>query len=214
VLGLLSPEDVYEAFRRFLAARLRPVDEDAVHVSEVCRCLRASFFSRMYGSRDLTHLTPAKRVVLGLGLSTHLVLEEVLRGIGYVTERQVAADVDAFRLVGTPDAVGRDHVVEIKTVSSVPERPYPHHVLQLNAYLGMLGCGTGYLVYISKKDGLVKVLPHPYRDFLFRDLQSRAAKLYSHLRSGEVPQAEPTPLCNYCEWRWRCVGGGEVGSGY
>ena len=205
----MRSEDIYEAFRKFLVSRLRVVDDDTVHVGEVCGCLRKSWFTRKYGSRDLSHIARSKRVVLGLGLSTHLVLEKVLEELGYSTEKQVVIELNGFKLAGTPDAVGDSHVVEIKTTNRIPDEPFPNHVMQLNAYLGLLGKSTGYIVYICKRDGQVKVFHHSFNEVMFREVLKRAAKLNQHIKEDTVPEAEPSYLCNYCEWRWKCLRGGE-----
>ncbi len=202
---VVSAEVIYEAFRKFLASRLRVVDDDTVHVGEVVGCLRKAFYSRRYGDRDLRHLTPSKRVVLSLGMSAHLVLEEVLREAGYRTEEQVIKEFNGFKLAGTPDAVNGEHVLEIKTVSKIPDEPYPHHVMQLNTYLGMLGYSTGYIIYINRRDGQVSVVPHNFNEVMYREVVRRAEALHKHLKDGTLPEAEPSYLCNYCEWRWRCL---------
>ena len=204
----MRSEEIYEAFRKFLASRLRIVGDDTVHVGEVCGCPRKAYFTRKYGSKDLSHIAPSKRVVLGLGLSTHLVLEKVLEELGYTTEHQVIIELDGFKLAGTPDAVSNSHVVEIKTVNRVPDEPFPNHVMQLNAYLGLLRKSTGYIVYICRRDGQVKVFPHSFSEVMFREVLKRAAKLYRHIREDTVPEAEPSYLCNYCEWKWKCLNSG------
>ncbi len=204
---MVRAEDIYEAFRKFLVSRLRIIDENTIHVGEVCGCLRKSWYTRKYGSKDLSHLAPSKRVVLGLGLSTHLVIEKVLEELGYTTEQQVIIELDGFKIAGTPDAVNDEYVVEIKTTNRIPDEPFPSHVMQINAYLGLLRRSAGYIIYICRKDGQVKVFPIVFNEVMFREVLKRAATLYEYIKSNEPPPAEPSYLCNFCEWKWKCYRG-------
>jgi len=63
--GVITTGMVYETFRRFLARQIRIYDEDSIHVGEACNCLRKSYYTRKHGSKDLSHLAPSKRVILG-----------------------------------------------------------------------------------------------------------------------------------------------------
>ena len=202
---MVTSDMVYEAFRRFLARQLRFYgDGSVIHVGEACGCLRKAYYTRRGGSADLSHIAPSKRVIMGLGLSTHLVFEEILKEMGYESEQEVVREFDGFKLAGTPDAVSDDHVVEIKTCNRLPDEAYPHHAMQLNAYLGLLGKSLGYIVYICKRDGNVRVFQIGYDERMFQDLLSRAARLHRHLREDSPPPPEPSFICNYCEWKWQC----------
>jgi len=203
---MITTDMVYEAFRRFLARQIRIYDEDTIHVGEACSCLRKSYYTRKYGSRDLSHLAPSKRVILGLGMSTHLVFEEVLQELGYRTEQQIIKEYDnlGFKLAGTPDAVGEDHIVEIKTCNKLSDEPLPHHVMQANGYLGLLGFKVGCIVYICKRDGNVRIFQVEYNEQLYNKLVERASTLYRHIKEDTPPPAEPSFLCHYCEWKWNC----------
>jgi len=202
---MVSCDMVYEAFRRFLVKQLRIYDENTVHVGECTNCLRKAYYNRKNGSMDLSHLAPSKRVILGLGLSTHLVFEEILKEMGYRTEQQIIKDFNGFKLAGTPDAINEDHVIEIKTCNRLPDKALPHHVMQLNAYLALTGRKLGFIIYICKRDGNVRIFSIEFDEKMFQDLLSRAAKLHKCLKENKPPEPEPSYLCNYCEWKWECL---------
>jgi len=199
---------IYEAFRKFLTKSLRPLDEETVHVGEVVQCLRKSFYTRRFGSKELTHLEKTKFIILGLGLSTHLVLEEVLKELGCATEfTQIGTIVTKdyqIRIAGTPDAFNDKFVIEIKTVNKIPEKPYKHHLMQLNAYLWLTHRRIGYIVYIEKKTGRVKVFEHTFNDELHDEFIRRAIKYYEAIKYNITPEREESFLCNYCEWKFMC----------
>ena len=203
---MLSEKEVYAAFRNLLLKHLRIVGKDTVHVGEVVQCLRKSWFNRKYGDvRNLNHLSDSKCVILGLGLASHFVLEEALRELGYVTEKPVTVEFpNGLKLIGTPDAYNDKVVLEVKTVNKIPDYPYEHHILQLNAYLNILNYDSGLIVYICKKDGRVKIYEIRRDMRKYVQILERAKKLYYHISKDIPPEPEPSHLCNYCEWKLYC----------
>ena len=210
-MSAVTSEVFYEAFRRFLVKQLRFYDDPAVvHVGEVSGCLRRAWYNRVFGDRELRHLAKTKYVVLGLGLSTHMVLEEVLREVGYAVERPLSADLGGVTLVGTPDAVNGEHVIEIKTVSKTPQQPYPQHLLQANAYMALTGAPQAYIVYINKRSGDITLHRATFSERLWRLLKERAATLAKALATGTPPPPERGPWCSFCDWQLKCSLGWEL----
>jgi len=203
---MLSEKEVYAAFRNLLLKHLRIVGKDTVHVGEVVQCLRKSWFNRKYGDvRNLNHLSDSKCVILGLGLASHFVLEEALRELGYVVEKPVTVEFpNGLKLIGTPDGFNSQVVLEIKTVNSIPSKPYPHHVLQLNTYLNMLNMDLGLIIYICKRNGRIKIFEVRRDTRKYLEVLERAKRLYYHISKDIPPDPEPSHLCNYCEWRLHC----------
>jgi len=198
----------YNIFRKLLIENLRPYEE-AIHVSEVTHCLRKSYYSRKYGDmKTLSHLSDTKCVILGLGVATHLTILRELQNYGFVIEPEVRYLIESgdekFYLVGRPDAVGEDTVIELKTVSRIPDAPYEHHVLQLQAYLNMLNYSVGYLVYISKTDGRIQIFDMNRSESIFKIIKERAVRLWNAIKKQELPEAERDYLCRYCEFWSKC----------
>ena len=206
----ITSEDIYEAFRRYLVKQLRFYDSDTLHVGEVSQCLRKSWYTRRYGDKQLKHIGKTKRVILGLGLSTHYVLEEVLREMGYSTEKQLFKQIvykgEMLKIAGTPDASSKNHVIELKTCKKIPQQPYDSHVMQLNTYLWMTNCDVGYLVYICKVTGEVKVFDITFSYNRLHEFLERALTLKHHLKSKQPPPPERTGMCTFCEWKMLCYG--------
>jgi len=199
-------KSVVEAFREILRRELRPYDDNSViHVGEVCTCLRKAYYNRVYGSKDLSHLDENKVVILGLGLSTHLALEEVLREKGYRAEEQILYKTNEVTLAGTPDLIFNHIVLDIKTVNKIPPKPYDHHVKQVNAYIRMANALMGFIVYICKRDGRIEICPVEYDEEMFKEILERAKVLKECLEKRIPPPKEVGFMCNYCEWEEKCV---------
>ena len=177
------------------------VDPTVIHVSEVVGCLRKAFYSR---TRPLT-VTPANALKI-LGGNIHESLQEVLRRYGYETEFRVAVSAGGVKLVGHCDAYHpeKQHVLEFKTVGKLPERPYPEHVRQAQAYLTLTNSKKAYIIYIGRSDGKVKVFEVKPDKQVLRELIQRARELSHSLITREPPPPEPTHLCNYCEYKLTC----------
>jgi len=207
-LDRLNESVIYEGFRKFLVKHLRVYNDDTIHVGEICNCLRKAYFNRKFGDLSLNHYNKTKYTILGLGLSTHVVLEEIFKELGFKVETPVKGEITIknyrIKIVGTPDAFSDKFVVEIKTIKKLPEKPLHHHVMQLNAYLWMLQYSLGYIVYISKSDGYVKVFEQGFSENVHYDFIKRAVRFYEAIKFDKVPEKEKTPLCNYCEWKWCC----------
>ena len=203
---MLSERQVYAAFRSLLLKHLRISDRNSIHVSEVVGCLRKAWLNRKYGDvRNLNHLSDMKCVILGLGLASHFVLEQALRELGYVVEKPVTLEFpNGLKLIGTPDAFNDKAVLEVKTVNKIPDYPYEHHILQLNAYLNILNYDSGLIIYICKKDGKVKIYEIRRDMRKYVQILQRAKKLHYHISKDIPPDPEPSYLCNYCEWRLYC----------
>ena len=193
---------VKRAFRRAheeLAADRSGLGSDVVHVTELTYCLLKSFLERRLG----VNYSDDKLVVLGLGHAAHYIVEEFMGGDA-VREFHVEYDFGSFKLTGKPDLVLDDVVVELKTASRIPEQPFPHHVLQLQAYLHLLDRRYGFIVYIDKRRGRVKAYRVERDPGAWEEIVGRARRLHLALVRGEPPEPEPGPLCRYCEFRSMC----------
>ena len=186
------------------AVRLRSrvvTDPTVIHVSEVVGCLRKAFFNRV---RPPT-VTPANAVMI-LGGNIHESLQAVLRRYGYETEFRVALDAKDVKLVGHADAYHpeKQHVLEFKTTSKIPDSPYPEHVRQAQAYVTLTNSKKAYIIYISRTNGKVKVFEIKPDKQVLRKLIQRARELSHSLITMDPPPPEPTHLCNYCEHALTC----------
>lgn len=90
-----------------------------------------------------------------LGSLIHRGLEDILEAEGYKREvpvqKEINIDGSKYTIKGRIDALNEEEqiVVEIKSARSSQGTPHPHHILQLQIYLEMLGYKKGILVYIT-----------------------------------------------------------------
>jgi len=174
--------------------------DNILHVSELTYCARKAFYQR----RNPRPLSREKTVILSFGNAGHYFVEEYLEYPGLLKELVGYIEVDEFEIHGQADLVLDDSIAEIKTVSRIPEEPFHHHLLQLNAYLKIFERSKGFLIYIDKRRGIIEVFEHTFDNNLWRELIERARRLYKALKENKEPEPEFSPLCRFCEFKDLC----------
>ena len=204
-----SNKDIYNCFRQLLRKHFREYKPDEIHVHEIVQCMRKSWYERKYYSERLQHLSDTKCVILGLGIAVHESLEKIFSNV-FKTQgekafkRRVYINGIAVDIVGTIDLYRDDMIMDIKTVNKIPDEPYLHHYLQMQAYMWLTDMDTAYIIYICKRDGKVKVLPVKRDERVISQLLERAHYYYTCISSGIKPRPEKSYLCRYCEYAFEC----------
>ena len=186
------------------AESLKTLPRDEIGVTEVTSpCLRKSYYLRTRTSPP----SPAE-FLKALGNEVHLKLAEVLRSEGCEVEVSVGLQLDGFKLRGRVDALcpERDSevVIEFKTTNELPEEPYQTHVLQVQAYLLMLKLERGYLVYLARSSGRVRVFRVGRDGRALKQLVERAEQYHKALVEQRPPPPERGPWCSGCPYTLSC----------
>lgn len=208
---------VYAGFRRAWEEEKwgGRADPSSIFVADVAQCLLKSWYQRV-----LDYSPPDEKVaLLVMGDDVHYLVREILEvGEGELRlEKELANGV---RLRGRVDRILGDCVLEFKTVSRIPERPYDGHVRQIQLYMWLADKKEGFLVYVSRADGRVRAFKVRREDETIVEMAERARRLSESLRRGVPPEPEPSKLCKYCEYNALCpafksgshASGGQVAS--
>ena len=192
---------VYGAFRRAYeedrgGARPQP---NTIYVTEVSCCIRKSWYIRALNEP----LSPETVVIMVLGDAVHYIMRDML-SLGE-SEKRFEKQVGDFKIAGRVDKILGNIVVEFKTTSQIPQKPYEHHIDQLQLYLWLSDLNIGYLVYVDKRRGKVKAFKVTRNDERIKRLLLKAKKLYSSLKTGMPPEPDPKPWeCEYCQFKELC----------
>ena len=193
----VTEKDIYEMFAEVYYKRIYiPLNNETIHVTEATQCLLKSFFQR----KTPRALLEPKIVVLSMGDLIHKALAEPLSRRGYKMEVEGEYNIGNVKLVGHADALKRNHVIEIKTSSRIPHEALEHHYLQCNAYNHIFDMDTGYIVYIHKPSGTIRIFDVPRDTERWKYVCLRAYRLAHCLINGVTPNPEPSWLCSYCEY--------------
>jgi hypothetical protein len=103
------------------------------------------------------------------------------------------------------------HVVEVKSVSGIPDMAYPQWEEQLNFQLGMVqnqypvGKITGSVLAVDLNAGEVHQFNgYEHDDVVFNYLYNKGLHLLDVMNDAEIAQPSPSLLCGYCQYRKDC----------
>lgn len=169
-----------------------------IYVTELTQCLRKSWYARAMG------IPPAdeKIVVLLLGDDVHyLINSQFPLGEG---EKSFEKEYNGVRVRGRVDRIVGSTILEFKTISRLPQEPLPHHVEQMQLYFWLSDSSKGFLVYVAKTNGGIRVFEVERDEETIKMLLEKAVMLSDSLKKGEPPDPEKSWLCDYCEFRAQC----------
>lgn len=174
-------------------------------VSEIATCLRASYYSIIYGK----HAT--EKMVYGLDFHNFFANQLVYTiEQMYGVKCEVEKEVEYMGVKGRIDVYCGDFIVELKFTNTVGRENtfYQHYVRQLMYYIAMSGVSKGYLVMLSFEMDKYFVdelyLPNNNREQILNEIVERASTLLkSKLMQIEPPQ-EKGPWCGFCRYKTAC----------
>ena len=167
-------------------------DSNGIHVSEITRCSRLSYFERMDPfldeySNDLSNISKSS-------------LTKLLNGI----TREYK--VDDFTIYATVDLmIDNEMIINFVPVSKLPEYPHPKDLLYTNASMFIFDIQGGFIVYFTPEGKFVEFSVSESKR-MFEQVVRRARILYLLLKEKKTPVVEPSELCFSCKYFQRCFG--------
>ncbi len=145
------------AFRRYSSEKYRLVNEaNAFHVHELLSC---KFKSQL--RREIPELSKSvkSKIFIGESIDTFIrilvkndeKIKEHLEDEKEVYTLELQVGNEKVKIVGKPDIVLKDEVIEIKYTSNTRGIPRKHHVEQLRFYLLLTGKEKGKLFYVTNE---------------------------------------------------------------
>jgi len=178
-----------DGFTRDLRPKIDVKDNKTIHVFEIVRCLRRSYFDRT---------APKKEEVVGF----YGLIEGLLRKMSYGST-QGEFTVDDMKLKAQADMIVDNVVITLQVVTALPENPLPADALYLNACLWVFNKDEGVIVYITG-DGKESSFYLSKDKKMFEEFIRRVRVLSSLLVEKKVPILEPSPECNTCQYYEEC----------
>ena len=178
-----------DGFTRDLRPKIDVKDNKTIHIFEIVRCLRRSYFDRT---------APKKEEVVGF----YGLIEGLLRKMSYGSA-QGEFTVDDIKLKAQADLIVDNIVITLQVVTALPENPLPADALYLNACLWVFNKDEGVIVYITG-DGKESSFYLSKNKKMFEEFIRRVRVLSSLLGEKKVPVLEPSPECNTCQYYEEC----------
>lgn len=167
-------------------------DSNGIHVSEITRCTRLSYFERMDPFVD-EYSNALSNMFKGS-------LTKLLNGI----TRQYK--VDDLTLHATVDLmIDNEMIINFVPVSILPEYPHPNDLLYTNASMFIFDIQGGFIVYFTPEGKFVEFSVSESKR-MFEQVVRRARILYLLLKEKKTPVVEPSELCFSCKYFQRCFG--------
>ncbi len=188
-----------DSIGRELDVKIDAGDVKTIHLHEVVRCLRRSYYDR-------TDPMDVKR-----GGFNEL-LSGLLQKYGYGSEPK-DFEVDGIRLRGRADMIVDDAIVLFRSADALPEDPKAGDVLFLNACLWIYNKFDGVIVYISgdRREASFSVTRN---NKVFEETIRRVRVLNDLLEQKKVPILEPATECERCQYYERCFMKEKVGKSF
>jgi CRISPR-associated exonuclease Cas4 len=167
-------------------------DANGIHVSEITRCSRLSYFERMDPFGDE---------------SSHA-LQNILKGSvkKLLNGKTRQYKIDDLTIHATIDLmVSNDMIVNLIPVSKLPDYPHPNDLLYANACLFIFESQGGFIVYFTP-DGKFAEFSVSESKRMFEQVVRRARILHLLLKEKKTPVVEPSELCFSCKYYQRCFG--------
>jgi len=197
------------------------VHSDKISVTEALYCLRKAFYYRTLEDSVLEKLIEESPYsdsdfYLFVGKVIHSKIQEYISKTAKdaLSETNFSYEdtlcevkVEDDLLVGHIDLIIQtdklDIPIELKTCKKLPRNAYPQHKYQLSTYMNMakddFEIKYGYIVYISRIEGDIKVVTVAPKKSRYEFVRTRANTLIDHIKRNEIPEAEDDPFC------WKCV---------
>jgi CRISPR-associated exonuclease Cas4 len=167
-------------------------DSNGIHVSEITRCSRLSYFERMDPFVD-EYSNALSNIFKGS-------LTKLLNGI----TREYK--VDDLTIYATVDLmIDNEIIINFVPVSKLPEYPHPNDLLYTNASMFIFDIQGGFIVYFTPEGKFAEFSVSESKR-MFEQVVRRARILYLLLKEKKTPVVEPSELCFSCKYFQRCFG--------
>lgn len=174
-------------------------DNNTIHVDEVVRCLRRSYYDRT----DPLEIKRRRFNELVGGL---------LQNYGYGS-KPAEFDIDDIKLKGRADMIVDGVIILFRSSDTIRNDPHASDVLFLNACLWMYDKLDGVIVYISG-DMQESSFSITRDKKMFEEVIRRIKVLNDLLKEQKIPILEPSAQCEGCQYYQRCYMKEKVGKSF
>ncbi len=182
-------ESAIESIGRELDPNVDAKDIKTIHIHEVVRCLRRSYYDRV-DPKNIER-TGFNDLVSGL-----------LRNMQYGA-KSGEFDLQDLKLKGRPDMIIDDAVIIFRSANELPELPHADDVLYLNACMFIFNKIDGVVIYLTgdRKEVSFSLSKN---NKMFEEVVRRVRVLNDLLKEQKVPILEPSVECMTCQYYDRC----------
>ena len=182
-------KNAIDSIGREIEPKIDPNDINTIHLHEVVRCLRRSYFDRVepkeVDRRGFTDL------VSGL-----------LRSMKYGS-KSGEFKMEDIGINGQADMIVDDAVIIFRSANGLPENPIARDLLYLNTCLWIFDKMDGILIYITG-DRQETSFTLSRSKKMFEEVARRIRIFNDLLKEKKVPILEPSDECSNCQYYEKC----------
>jgi len=182
-------KNAIDSIGRETEPKIDPNDIKTIHLHEVVRCLRRSYFDRVepkeVDRRGFTDL------VSGL-----------LRNMKYGS-KSGEFKMEDIGINGQADMIVDDAVIIFRSANRLPENPIARDLLYLNTCLWIFEKMDGILIYITSERQETSFSLSRNKK-MFQEVARRIRIFNKLLKEKKVPILEPSDECSYCQYYEKC----------
>ena len=182
-------KNAVESIGRDIEPKVDPKDNKKIHLHEVVRCLRRSYYDRTDPIDPLW--TSFKNLLTGL-------LQKMEYG-----GKEGEYTIDDITLKGKSDIIVDDAIIIFRSTLEIPENPVSSDLLYLNACMWIFKKTEGVIVYMTS-EGKEASFSLSKNNKMFEEVVRRVRVLQDLLEEKKVPILEPTIECSSCQYYERC----------
>ena len=182
-------KNAIDSIGREIEPKIDPNDIKTIHLHEVVRCLRRSYFDRVepkeVDRRGFTDL------VSGL-----------LRNMKYGS-KSGEFKMEDIGINGQADMIVDDAVIIFRSANRLPENPIARDLLYLNTCLWIFDKMDGILIYITSERQETSFSLSRNKK-MFQEIARRIRIFNNLLKEKKVPILEPSDECSNCQYYEKC----------
>ena len=182
-------KNAIDSIGREIQPKIDPNDSETIHLHEVVRCLRRSYFDRVE-PKDVER-RGFNDLVSGL-----------LRNMKYGS-KSGEFKMEDISLNGQADMIIDDAVIIFRSANVLPENPIARDLLYLNTCLWIFDKMDGILIYITS-DRQEASFSLSRNKKMFQEVARRIRIFNDLLKEKKVPILEPSDECSNCQYYEKC----------
>jgi CRISPR-associated exonuclease Cas4 len=182
-------KNAIDSIGRDIEPKIDSKDNKTIHLHEVVRCLRRSYYDR------IDPIEPQRT-------SFNNLMTGLLQKMEYGGKEE-AYSIDDITLKGKSDMIVDDAIIIFRSTIEIPENPFSTDLLYLNACMWIFKKNEGIIVYMTS-EGKEASFSLSKDNKMFEEVVRRVRVLKDLLEEKKVPIIEPTIECSSCQYYERC----------
>ena len=182
-------KNAIDSIGRDIEPKIDPKDNKTIHVHEVVRCLRRSYFDRIDPIE--VNRTSFSNLMSGL-------LQKMEYG-----GKEGEFSIEEITFKGKADMIVDDTIIIFRSTPELAENPLASDLLYLNSCIWIFNKIEGIIVYITP-DGKESSFSLTKEKKMFEEVVRRVRVLKDLLEEKKVPILEPSIECSSCQYYERC----------